>query len=157
MKSVKLVLLFLLLNVSVRAQPSEQKAIEFAKRLSVSLLDSTLEQVPFSKWLARLVGDSAEVQWELNDCGEQTGDSAIDGHRDIPICVGVYVTLPDHRKLGMMINVGTHDKGLADDPAIFDMYLESEGTFRSIRRLGDLRSALDQPGRDLNLPHEGGK
>ena len=127
---------------SVQAQPSEQKAIEFAKRLSVSLLDSTLPQARFSEWLAGLVGDSAVVQWELNDCGEQTGDSAIDNHRDIPICVGVDVTLPDHRKLGIMISVGTHDKGLVGEPAVFDMYLESEGKFRTMRRLGDLERTL---------------
>jgi hypothetical protein len=134
----------LLLTASIQAQPSEQKTIEFAKRVSASVLDSTLAQAPFSEWLARLVGDSAVVQWELNDCGEQTGDSAIDNRRDIPLCVGVYVTLPDHRKLGIMMNVGTHNKGLAGDPAIFDMYLESEGKFRTIKRLSDFQSALDR-------------
>jgi hypothetical protein len=134
----------LLLAASSQAQPRNQKATEFVKRLSTSILDSTLPRARFSEWLAKVIGDNAVVQWEVNDCGEQTGDPAVDSLRDIPICVGVYVTLADHRKLGIMIAVGTHNKGLVGDPEVFDMYLESEGKFRSIRRLSDLQSTLKQ-------------
>ncbi len=146
-KSITFLALCLVWIVGTQAQTSEQVAIEFAKGLSISRLDSTLPQARFSDWLAMIVGDSAGVQWELNDCGEQTGDSASDNHRDIPICVGVNVTLPDHRTLGIMIAVGTHNKGLAGDPAVFDMYIGSNGKFRTIRRLSDLQTTLKKSSR----------
>jgi hypothetical protein len=41
-----------------------------------------------------------------------------------------------------MVLVGTHDNGLVDEPAVFDMYLESEGKFLVIKHLGDLEHAL---------------
>ncbi|MBI3110785.1 MAG: hypothetical protein HYZ01_04340 [Ignavibacteriales bacterium] len=134
--------LCLLPALPVQAQISEDEAIQYVKRLSPSALDSTLPEGHFSEWLVSIIGDSATVQWELNDCGEQTGDPAIDTLRDIPACVGVYVTFPDNRKVGIMIAVGTSNKGLAGPPVVYDLYLESKGTFLGVKRLRDLPAAL---------------
>ncbi|MEX2090327.1 MAG: WD40 repeat domain-containing protein, partial [Bacteroidota bacterium] len=68
---------------SKQAQVTEDEAVAFAKRLSPSIIDSALPGGQFSDWLASIIGDSATVQWELNDCGEQTGDPTIDNDRDI--------------------------------------------------------------------------
>jgi hypothetical protein len=90
------------------------------------------------------IGDSAVVQWKLNDCGEQTGDPPVDTLRDIPTCIGVSVTLPDHRKLGITIAVGTDRKGLVGASEIVEMHLESRGHYLRLKRLSDLRSVVKQ-------------
>lgn len=128
--------------LSMQAQISEDEAVKFVKNLSPSILDSTLPEGHFSVWLASVIGDSAMVQWELNDCGEQTGDPGIDKDRDVPSCVGIYVTFPDRRSLGLTIIVGTSRKGLTGHPAIYDLYLESKGTSVGVKRLRDLPVAL---------------
>ena len=132
---------------STQAQITEAEAVAFAKRLSPSAIDSALPAGHFADWLASIVGDSATVEWELNDCGEQTGDPAIDSLRDIPACVGVYVLFPDNRKLGIMIAVGTSNKGLAGPPVVYDLYLESDGKAQTVRRLRDLPNVLSRSAR----------
>ena len=133
--------------LSMQAQISEDEAVKFVKNLSPSVLDSTLPGGHFSEWLTSIIGDSATVQWELNDCGEQSGDPAIDTLRDIPACVGVYVTFPDRRTLGLTIIVGTSRKGLTGHPAVYDLYLESKGTSVGVKRLRDLPDALKRSAR----------
>jgi hypothetical protein len=100
--------------------------------------------VPFSQWLAGACGDSSISHWELNDCGEQTGDPTVGKNRDIPSCIGVTVILPRGREIGIMILVGTVRKGLAADPVVFDIYLQSKGVFRSIKHLRDIPQTLEQ-------------
>lgn len=136
--------LFLFPVASAQAQISETEAVAFVKHLSPSAIDSELPAGHFSDWLASIIGDSATVQWELNDCGEQSGDPAVDSLRDIPACVGVYVTFPDGRKLGIMIAVGTSNKGLAGPPVVYDLYLESNGKAQTVGRLRDLPNALSR-------------
>jgi len=137
--------LTLLPSTSAYGQIAEQEAIRHAKLMSPSVFDSTLPAGHFADWLAGVVGKNAVVEWELNDCGEQTGDPAVDKQRDLPFCVGVSVPLADQRRLGITILVGTMKKGFVNNPAIYDMVLESNGKFRTIKRLGDLGKAISPP------------
>lgn len=142
-----LLTLSLFSTASTQAQITEAEAIAYAKQLSPSAIDSALPEGHFSDWLSSIIGDDVTMEWELNDCGEQSGDPAVDSLRDIPACVGVYVTFPDGRKLGILIAVGTNNKGLAPPSVVYDLYLESNGKFRPVRRLRDLSKALSRSGR----------
>jgi|WetSurMetagenome_2_1015567.scaffolds.fasta_scaffold203476_2 hypothetical protein len=130
------------LTQCAQAQVSEKEIIACIKLTPASILDSVLPGGRFENWLEGILGQSADVQWELNDCGEQTGEPAIDALRDIPMCVGVYANLADHRELGIMISTGTFKKGLMPDPAVYDIYLKTGKEFQFLRRLSELEKAL---------------
>ena len=72
-----------LLQAQVVAQVAKDKVIARAQRTPVSALDSALpKQRPkqrFDDWFRKLVGSKAEIRWEANDCGEQTGSPADQG------------------------------------------------------------------------------
>ena len=127
------------------AQVSEKEIIEYIKLTPASRLDSVLPGGRFANWLEGILDKSADIQWELNDCGEQTGEPAIDALRDMPMCVGVYANLADHRELGIMISAGTFKKGLMPDPAVSDIYIKTGKEFQFLRRLSELEKALRHP------------
>jgi len=93
-------LLLLLLSNPVASQISanETKAVEAAKKTSVHQIENSLPDKAFEQWLRELVGPNAQVVWNVNDCGEQTGDPSIDHARDIPLCVDSQVTFKGNRK-----------------------------------------------------------
>ncbi len=124
------------------AQISEDAAIKYAQKISVAKLDSTLTGIPLADWLRGIVGKNATIHWELNDCGEQTGDPAVDKDRDIPACVGFYADLKDGRKVSMTILIGTDKKGIFGPPAIYDISIESNDGYHSLKRLSELEKIL---------------
>ncbi|MCX6121702.1 MAG: hypothetical protein NTX44_08795 [Ignavibacteriales bacterium] len=132
----------LFLTGYAQAQISEAHAIEYVKRISPSELDSTLPEGKLSDWLTKIFGKDATVEWELNDCGEQTGNPYVDKQRDLPICVEIYAKLAERRKLWITILVGTDQQGIIDSPAIYSLYLESDGQIRSFTRLSQVANAL---------------
>lgn len=120
-----------------RAKKMENEAIALVKDVSVSILDASLPEQPFIHWFAAIVGEKTAIQWELNDCGEQTGTPADIG-RDFPACVGVNASLPDGRKVYVMITVGTFKKGIFGQPDIWDIAIERNGRFSTVKKLSDL-------------------
>ncbi len=136
------VILLLAVDVRVQAQVSEDSAIDYVRKLSPSVLDSTLPKGQFSTWLKDILGNDDSVAWEMNDCGEQTGVPAVDSARNIPVCVQVIVHMADGRSCGIMISIGTVHRGLIGSPGVFDIYLEDHGKFRTIHRLSELRHIL---------------
>jgi hypothetical protein len=132
----------LLLGNPVYAQVTLDDAIDLLGQYRVSRLDSLLPRTPFLTWFKSVVGASAKIDWEINDCGEQTGSPAIDQQRDIPTCIEVTATLPDRRKVGVAVAVGTEQKGLTGLPTVFNVYLESGGEIFHLKRLSDIPRAL---------------
>lgn len=65
----------------------------------------------FAPWLRGVVGTLPEIQWEVNDCGEQTGNPALDKGRNFPICAEAQVNLGGKRKLFVSLSVGTFKNG----------------------------------------------
>jgi len=129
-------------SVPVQAQVSEAEGLKFAKKISTAELDAGLKSEPFGDWIAEVAGAQAGLTWEMNDCGEQTGDPATDNKRDIPVCVSVDAELPDRRNIAAMILVGTRERGLAGKPAIYDLYW-AEGTMvHRLRRLNELPAVV---------------
>jgi hypothetical protein len=101
------------------AQLSDAQAIERVKNTIVREIDSTLPDKTLETWLRDVFGTDPKTTWEVNDCGEQTGDPAVDRNRDIPLCVGVAVTLSGQRVLHIQLAVGTVKTGFRREPPTF--------------------------------------
>ena len=112
---------YLYLNVGAhprRSTPETQQqdrdaaAIAAAKATIVRDIESTLPAVTFEVWLRDVVGPQAVIKWNVNDCGEQTGNPAQDKGRDFPMCAEAEVGLAGDRKLYVMLVVGTFRRGV---------------------------------------------
>jgi len=136
--------LVVMLSGPAYAQISSDDAIDLLQEYPAAKLDTLCPKIPFMTWFKSVVGGSAKLQWEVNDCGEQTGVPAVDQQRDLPVCLEVSADLPDNRKVGVAVWVGTEKKGLTDTPAVYDIYLQLAGQFYHIRRLSDLPKTLQQ-------------
>ena len=109
--------MFLSLNSTAVQNPaSDAKAIEAAKHTSVRQIENALPDEPFEKWLRGVIGPQAQIVWEVNDCGEQTGDPEADKGRDFPMCVSALVDLTTNRKLDVQLVVGTFKSGVKTGP-----------------------------------------
>jgi hypothetical protein len=107
----------LLIAVAAAGQtPRDRKAIAYTKALLVSQLDPKLPAVPFERWLTKQSGEGAQISWEVNDCGEQTG-SPEDQGSDFPICVEATAHMRDKRVIVVSIAVGTYQHGISGKPA----------------------------------------
>lgn len=95
--------------------PRDRKAIAHAKAILVSQLDLKLPAVPFESWLIKEAGEGAQISWEVNDCGEQTG-TAEDRDSDFPLCVEAEAHMRDKRVIVVSIAVGTYQSGIAGKP-----------------------------------------
>jgi len=136
--------LFLLLSGPAIAQISADDAIDLLEEFPAAKLDTLLPKTPFLTWFKSVVGASAKLQWEVNDCGERTGVPMVDQQRDLPVCLEVSADLPDHRRVGVAVWVGTERRGLTDTPAVYDIYLQLAGQFYHVKRLSDLPKSLRQ-------------
>jgi hypothetical protein len=109
MPAFALVTLALALSQTPQIQAA---AIQAAKNSIARDMDKTLPPVTFEAWLQGLAGTQAVLKWSVTDCGEQTGDPALDLGRDIPMCAEVIVTLPGNRLLSLSLLVGSAGRGL---------------------------------------------
>ena len=133
-------------------------AIDAAKKAIVRQIDPALPRTTFEAWLRGLVGPQAVTKWEVNDCGEQTGNPALDKDRDSPMCAQVQVFLDGKRELHLSHAVGTRRHGVtAAPPAFFSGHLtESGGPPRWIKSLAQvpavIRSGRGRSNSSLNGP-----
>jgi hypothetical protein len=102
-------------------QAIEAPAVAAAKAAIVGDVVSSLPRVTLDAWLRELAGPNATVTWaaEPSDCGERTGNSALDRGRDFPLCADVRVALTSGRTLSLSFLVGTTQKGVSGKPALF--------------------------------------
>src|SRR4051794_10770175 len=110
-----LLLCLLTLSTLLAAQNSSEinshkAAIERAQNVLVSTFDRSLPKVTL-KFFLESESEGAKIEWEVNDCGEQTGDPAVNRGRDIPTCVEANFKLKDQRSVDVMVAVGTVKKG----------------------------------------------
>jgi hypothetical protein len=157
----RIVLTFsLLLTGRLWAQPQsadkmEQAAIQRAKSALVSSLDSSLPKVTLEFFLKYESGD-APIQWEVNDCGEQTGNRATNRGSDSPSCVDADFE-KDQTAVTILVSVGTFQKGPSGIPALRSATVDGpSGRRHALRRLGELPKELHRPARgmprDLPVP-----
>lgn len=125
-------------------QSTDAKAIEVAKNTNVRQIEPSLPNKKFDQWLQDVVGAQAETKWDVNDCGEQTGNPELDKGRDFPMCVAAQVTLEGKRTLHVLLPVGTFKTGVGTGPAgfFYAVIVEPDGSQTSIKTLSRLPEAI---------------
>ncbi|QQS45177.1 MAG: hypothetical protein IPM66_14555 [Acidobacteriota bacterium] len=89
---------------------SDEELIGYAKKLNVNKIESRLPQQELNEWLKSILKSTTSIEWEINDCGEQTG-TEIDRERDLPFCAGIEAKTKDGGKVILAILIGTDKKG----------------------------------------------
>jgi hypothetical protein len=138
-----------------RANEPEQATIQRAKSTLVSSLDSSLPKVSLEFFLNYESG-GGDIRWQVNDCGERTGNPATDRGNDSSMCVEADFAR-DQTDVTVLVSVGTFQKGLSGAPALFTVTVQGpSGKVHSLRRLGELPKELHRPApkspRDLPVP-----
>ncbi len=120
----------------------DAQIIATARRVDVHGLDVTLRSQSLEAWLAQVVGSRGSIRWEVNDCGEQTGNPA-NTPADFPICAEAVIALSDGREAGLSLAVGTAQRGVSGQPAVWYMYVSGgDRSFQYPRRLRDLSQLI---------------
>ena len=136
---------------NVREQKTEKAAIERAQNTLVSTFDSSLPKVSL-KFFLESEADGAKISWEMNDCGEQSGNPAVDRGRDLPTCVEARFTLKDQRTFDVMVALGTVKKGLSGAPTLFSSTMTDENGTHAIKLI-ELPAKIHR-GKPKNSPNE---
>ncbi|MGA8342892.1 MAG: hypothetical protein WB781_13230 [Candidatus Sulfotelmatobacter sp.] len=139
----------LLLTVWLWGQPPsaserEKTAIQLAKSQLVSSFDRSLPRVSLEFFL-KYEGGGATIKWEVNDCGEQAGNPAIDHRLDSPVCVEADFD-KDHATVTVVVSVGTFKTGPLGAPALVSVTItDRSGLIRPVHHLSDLPMELHRP------------
>ncbi len=142
--TIFVVLLFALIAGAQTKPNLEKQAIDTAKHVSAKSLDPQLPDQPFENWFQSTVGAGANVVWESNDCGEQTGDPKTNP-KDFPICGQASALLDNGENVTVMIAVGTLKKGITGAPAVFYAVVSTgEGVSKDVKALHELPAAMKE-------------
>jgi hypothetical protein len=117
--------LLIFLGALCSAQPTralDRRVIAAAKQVYVDRLDVQLPHVRFEAWLQKQIA-GVPVAWESNDCGEHEGFT---GRAHIPLCGQASATLPDGRKITVMIGVGTSSQGVQGAPGVWFLSVQEK-------------------------------
>jgi hypothetical protein len=106
-------------SLLVGAQTREAPAVAAAKRAIAADVAPSLPRVAIEAWLRDLAGPGATAVWEASDCGEQTGNPALDRGRDFPLCADVRIAMASGRTLSLSFLVGTMQEGAGGKAALF--------------------------------------
>ena len=110
-------------------------------------IDPALPLTSFDAWLTSVLGSRVRVEWEVNDCGEQTGNPALDRGRDFPTCVQLRAELTGGRSVIVMLSAGSQRQQPAGAPGFHSgVVMQPGGRQLEIRRPGDLPSMIGSPG-----------
>jgi hypothetical protein len=147
---MRLPLLFVLVVLGAALQPPPQAAaISAAKNAVVQDMEKTLPRATFEAWVQGLVGAQAALKWSTNDCGEQTGNPAVDRGRDVPICAEVQVVVAGGRRLSLSLMVGSTSRGLTVGPPMFrqgNISGPNNSAMISIEKLSDVPKVIGPRG-----------
>lgn len=136
-----LLLILAILNCAA-AQSTDQLAIERARTTIVYTFDKSLPKVSLEDFLKQST-NNALLTWEVNDCGEQSGDPE-DSPPDIPICAQVTLKAAN-RAATVMVAVGTAKKGVSGKPELFDVFITDLDDSSYAIQLRDLPAELNPP------------
>lgn len=127
-------------------------AIDLAKQVDTATLDPSLPRQSFEHWFRGVIDSAGKIDWEVNDCGEQTGNPAVDRNRDFPFCVEAKAALPFGPTVTVMIVVGSERRGVVDAPRVWWIYIEQDAQIQEIDSLARLEMAIAS-WRDRPAPH----
>ena len=130
------------LSLTAQQSPVETRAIELAQRIPVSRLEAGLPRQTLVQWFTRAAGPGAKLTWEVDDCGEQSGDPEIDRGRDFPMCVAAVASLSNGRKAIVSVVMGTFGKGIVGPPQLMMVNILTAGRVDFIPKLRDLPARI---------------
>lgn len=135
------------------AELDDLAAEERVKKLPASDLDPALAKEALSAWISRIGGPKAKLFWEVNDCGEQSGDAPVIEGRDLPACVQASIFLADGREFGVLVNVGSWQKGFVGKPFVRQVYWAEGQQTHTLKRLSQIPAEIrngsaEAPGSD---------
>ncbi len=121
----------------------DRRAIAAAKSIPVSQLDRKLPRIAFDQWLRTQV-PNGRITYEVNDCGEQTGNPQLDRGRDFPMCAEARISLGARHKLYIELPVGTFKTGVKAGPAgfFYAVIVGSDGSQNWIKTLSKVPEAI---------------
>jgi len=119
----------------------EAEILRVGMALPVHGLDSTLGGGNLASWIERAIGSRAEIQWEVNDCGEASG-SPTDSARDLPVCIEARVVLSGGREMYVSVAVGTQELGVIEPAELWGAAVDGPDTSAYFYRLSDLERYL---------------
>jgi hypothetical protein len=128
----------LLVAESSSGQLDDSRFFHAARATLASEVDATQPPVPLEEWLRRIAGEQVSFRWEVNDCGEQTGDHAVDSKRDVPVCGGLAAALPSGAVVEVTVHLGSHRQGLRRGRGLYGAWVRDGGKSRSFRTLTEL-------------------
>jgi len=120
----------------------DRRLITYARGLNISRLDRRLPNRRFEHWFRSLVGTNATITWEINDCGEQSGNPKDGSSINPPLRAQVERSLPDSRQVSVLILVGTHKAGRTGKPIIWSMSLVDKGAVKYPGKLRELQTLM---------------
>ncbi len=131
--------------------PPDSTIEAYARGFDVSRIDSTQSPGRFDAWLRRIVGDEAEITWEVNDCGE-TGTADV-------FCVEAFCRLPTGGTIDLSLIAGNGELGITGVPKVWWGEIAGLGPSVNVVHLGELaeqlkeaRSLAEQMGRAPSRP-----
>jgi len=115
--------------------------VAFAKSLLARDFDTSLPAQPIEQWMTSSLPQGMTPKWgdTITDCGEQTGDPAIDKDRDIPLCVEIELKQKEKTAGYLMLFVGTQKQGKLKEQAglYFGNFQQGNKTVW-LKKLGEL-------------------
>ena len=115
--------------------------VSFARSFPAKAYDSSLPNLPVDQWLVSQLPKGMIAVWGdyITDCGEQTGDPAVDRQRDMPLCAEVELK-QDGKVVGhFLLSIGSERKGVARVYAgFFSGYVQQDKNAVTLKRLGDV-------------------
>ena len=107
----------------------QTETINYAKKYLLSEIETILPPQSFAEWFRETVGQEAKIDWDINDCGDQTG-TAEDGGRDSPMCVKAFAAIGSDVSASVNIQFGTFGRGITPGkPAVRFISISREDDF----------------------------
>lgn len=121
----------------------ESRATALVKKMDVAELDPQLQSQRFEEWFRNTMGGSDSYTYELNDCGESSGDPDTDTQRDLPLCVEARAQSEPELELetSVILQVGTQRRGLFPQPVLRAIVQQEGEEFIDVKKLHDLAEA----------------
>lgn len=89
----------------------QTEVINYAKQYLISDIEQNVPKMKFADWFQQTVGKESKVEWDINDCGEQTGTTE-DRGRDFPMCVAANTVKAGFIYISVNIQFGTFGHGI---------------------------------------------
>jgi len=103
---------------------------------------SRCELVRGGSQILSVVACGAKIDWEINDCGEQTGNPNDGSGSNPPLCAQAHADMGDGRNVYVLMLVGTHKAWRKGRPTVWSVSVDDHGKDKSTTKLNGLAAAL---------------